>query len=204
MDWKDNYTLFSTDVQTAPENARLHAMYAKQLCDIVEAKYANTDPERDSSITQDPQMLTTVDEYRKAIGIYPYHAFVNGLGTALNQQRRFDEAKYYFKKAIAVNDSVPDYYHNLGIAYFGMKQYDSSAWAYEKVLYYSPNYTKTFVNLANVYNILKRHNEAITFIRKAIAQTPADRRLYMNLCVYFRDMGQADSANYYYKIATGR
>ncbi len=204
MDWKDNLTLFSTDVRTAPENARLHAMYAQPLGDSIERKYANIDPELDSGITQDLLLQTSVDEYRKAIEIYPYHAFVNGLGTALNQQRKFAEAKYYFLKAIAINDSVPDYYHNLGIAYFGMKQYDSSAWAYEKVLHYSPDYAKTFVNLANVYNLLKRRSEAISTIRKAIAKSPADRRLYMNLCVYFRDGGQLDSANFYYNKATGR
>ncbi|MBI3234797.1 MAG: tetratricopeptide repeat protein, partial [Bacteroidetes bacterium] len=191
-DWKSNMTLFKADVTKAPENARLQALYAKCLNDKAELEGNMADANEAEKY------------YQSAVDIYPYRDFINGLATIQNLKGDFTNARNNFLKALSIADSIPDYWHNLGIAYQGLKKLDSSIYAYETAIKYNPDYIKSIINLSGVYGEDKQFEKAIATCRRAMQLNPAETRLYSNMCVYFRDMGNKDSAVYYYNKSLGK
>jgi tetratricopeptide (TPR) repeat protein len=183
-DWKSNLTLFGSDVKRAESNAALHALYAKSLFD--EAERA-----RSLSMAKEAEA-----EYAKAIQIYPYRDFINGLGTVDNILTNYASARNCFLQVLAKCDSIPDYWHNLGIAYQGLQNRDSAVYSYQQALRCNRNYIKSVINLSGVLNELKRYREAASLGRQAAEMAPT-AEVYSNLSIFYQGLGMNDSAAYY-------
>ncbi len=109
--WKDNLTLFSTDVKTSPRSAKVRSALAATLTDMAEA-------EKDS--TARAQLIDeAIVHLRKAVEIYPaFGASWLDLGNALSQQgkEKAAEAVQCYQRSISLDPDNALAYRNLAIA----------------------------------------------------------------------------------------
>jgi tetratricopeptide (TPR) repeat protein len=162
--WKSEYLLYSTDVQSAPNNARLHYWYADEMRARAEAAQTTEDRTRFLDIS--------ISEFGRALEIYPefpdayaerglaYYAkgdkqgaaadyqrainlnmgnweVFNNLGVVYGEQNRLDEAMQYFELAVKRDFRFPDAYKNMGNLYFVRGDCDAAIEKYFEALKYA-------------------------------------------------------------------
>jgi len=113
----------------------------------------------------------------------------NNLGTALQEQQRFDEAIPHHQRAIAL---VPDYapaYNNLGAALRRSGRVDEAIAHYRKALELEPGYRSAAVNLANALLAADDRAGAIAAFRAAIAIDEKSAIAHRNLGNLLIDSG---------------
>lgn len=92
---------------------------------------------------------------------------LNLLGFIKIQNKQFDEAINYFKKALEI---YPDFFEacfNLGLAYKNNNQFDNAIKAYEKALLIKPGEADVYFNIASVYEEKNDVYSAIDCYEKA-------------------------------------
>lgn len=142
--WKDNFTLFSTDVEVNPNSAQNHRHLGSE--------YINKATSENDSLKKHEYWVNGVSELKKAIKIYPVFgdAFFK-LGVAYHSVYfNTDSAIYYYLKAI---ETAPGYslsYNNLGIVYQYMKNYELASYYYNKAAEVNPNHPDGKKNAANL------------------------------------------------------
>jgi tetratricopeptide (TPR) repeat protein len=93
----------------------------------------------------------------------------NNLGTALQEQRRYDEAIRHHELAIAIEPGYAPAYNNLGAALRRTGRVEEAIASYRKALALQPGYRSASVNLANALLASGDTNGAIAAFRAAIA-----------------------------------
>jgi Flp pilus assembly protein TadD/4-amino-4-deoxy-L-arabinose transferase-like glycosyltransferase len=113
----------------------------------------------------------------------------NNLGTALQEQKRYDEAIRHHQRAIAL---VPDYappYNNLGAALRSSGRVDEAIAQYRKALELRPEYPSASRNLANALLAKGDTTAAMTALRAAIAIDDRSAVAHRNLGNLLIDSG---------------
>ncbi|HXH18908.1 MAG TPA: tetratricopeptide repeat protein, partial [Chitinophagales bacterium] len=163
--WKDHFSIYSSDVKHAPGSARLHYWYANELMKE-KAMKAPTDEEKNRLLD------VSIREYNKALEIFPDYAdaygqrglayyrkgesdkaeadykraielevgqwkVYNNLGVIYGERNNLPEAMKYFKLALKVDSRFPDPYRNIGSIYLMQGDYDSALKNYQDALKYS-------------------------------------------------------------------
>jgi len=194
-DWKNNSSLYKTDLEKMSDNGRLNYYVGDELqhlytdeTDANKQKQMNEEsmdyfkkalqiypiyPEAlvDMGVAyfQDGKSDSAEKFYRKALALDPNQTnATNNLGTIYIRSNRFREALDLYKKAITINPNYVEAYFNLGICYIQVQQFDSAIAYFNKTLDMNPNYTKTYEVLAITYNIMG--NKALTEKNVAIAK----------------------------------
>ena len=86
--------------------------------------------------------------FRRAIELDPNYALAyNGLGTALGDQKKLDEAIAAFRKALELDPNYAFAYNNLGVALSKQKKWDEAIAAFQKALEIDPNFVLAQNNL---------------------------------------------------------
>ncbi len=135
---------------------------------------------------------------RQAIELDPDEAVLhNALGVARLQLGEAREAQADFERAVAVDPTYSEGYHNLGLALFEQKRYEEAVGAYRKALtqpiYATPELA--YYNLAQVYLYhLGRRREAEEALRAAVKLAPRFARAYYELGVLLNLEGRKDEA----------
>lgn len=108
--WKDNYTLFTTDVNTSVNSAKLQNSVGGELI----ARAGKTE-----DATQKAALIKQATEHlQKAIAIHPnYHNAYLLLGNAYFISEKYDEAISQYQKCLKVNPNYKDALKNLQLAY---------------------------------------------------------------------------------------
>jgi len=147
--WKDNYTLFSTDIGKLGNCAKSHEHYA----DVLHEKYLRTgDAALIPEITYHYQASIEISDksyysfiklgsnyasfgnpelgiqvLRKAVELFPDRADPNFyLGSALFQQKKYSEAIPYFKKGVEYSPRISDSHELLIRSYEAVGSLDSA------------------------------------------------------------------------------
>ena len=182
QEWKDNYTLFSADVQKSPENARLNFYLGNEMG----TNYAAQAPDqgmKNSIVTQSIAYL------QKAVAIYPHFSDAQvALGSAFFNLKVYDSAEIHHKlaliddpqnvlalnglagiyfmknnlpaardiliKDVAINPHSTDIVNNLGLCYMNMHQFDSGIVYFRKVLAIDPSHEESLKNMARSYKMM--------------------------------------------------
>lgn len=107
-------------------------------------------------------------EGRKAIDLSPSSANANfSYGRTLRFAGRFDEAIFFFNKAIRLNPITPlNYQNNLAWAYLFAEQYEKAIIIWNKTLKRNPDYLFPYMGLALVYQLSGNEFEA----REAVSE----------------------------------
>jgi TolB-like protein/Tfp pilus assembly protein PilF len=146
-----------------------------------------------------------ITEAKKAVDLDPNdaEAYAYG-GHTLCMAQRYKEGKEWFKKAIRLNPSPPDWYlFWLGASYMGMESYEEAIATFKKTIKIAPT-VGNFMFCAIALSEVGRHEEAIEMANKSMNLLHQDSQRRQNtqlshLAEYYRRAGRFEEA-----IATSR
>lgn len=221
-DWKDNYSLFKSDLAKSPNDARLYFYYGDELAENMYATEPDTAKQR--------QLLNdAVGNLKKAIDIYPkyteahveagkayfmglnydsaaYHfqkalqlnpeqsIAANNLGTIYLRTGRYPEAISLYKRAIAIKGDFGQAYFNLGCTYIQTKQYDSALDNLNKTLALDPGYANAYMQIGVVYYVQNKYDQAIPYFNKVVEMDPNNVDALNNLGAVYLNTGKVPQA----------
>ena len=105
----------------------------------------------------------------------------NNLGTALQEQKRYDEAIRHHERAAAL---APDYapaYNNLGAALRAVGRVDEAVASYQKALALRPDFPSASFNLANALLAKGESGASVEQFREALKVSPQSVEAWNNL-----------------------
>jgi Tfp pilus assembly protein PilF len=195
--WKDNLTLFSTDVQTSPNSAKLQNALGEVLVTLA---YQETDSLKQWRMLNDaePHLL-------RAIEIYPTFDEPHfSLGNVyFRRDRNYPKAIAYYEKAVALSPGFPGASGNLALTHYRYgrlladqgKVVEAMA-EYETALRYNSSMAEAHYHLG--YNLAQQGKtpDAIHHYLEAIRLEPASPDPHNDLgIVYARQGNTVEAAN---------
>ena len=107
--WKDNYTLFTTDIRTAPNSAKLSNAVGGEIIAVTQSSDL---PEAQKN----ERYREAIGHLQRAVDIYP--GFKNAwllLGNAHSYLKQYDAALSYYDRALRLDAGYRDALNNKGI-----------------------------------------------------------------------------------------
>ncbi len=164
-DWKDNYTLFKTDLEKTPNNARMYYYLANT------ASYKDPNAPIESAPTE-----TNADCIRllsKAVEIYPAFSEAHALmGVIYDKMYKLDSAMYHDSLAIIANPKNSIAAYNMGLGHYALKNYPAAISYIKRTLALNPNFVMGNLNLARCYSDSKQYDSALAYYNKTLALQP--------------------------------
>ncbi|MBL4707366.1 MAG: tetratricopeptide repeat protein [Flavobacteriales bacterium] len=194
-DWKDNFTLYSTDVINCDKSARCHYYHGIALMKH-KAILAISENEKQA------YLLQAITALKKAIEILPGYSDAYGdLGLAYYRLKNYKEAEKAYLKSTELNPSNANSYSNLGSLYFEIKNYQAARVVYEKAIKANPNHIDALANYASTLGTLGEFNAAITYFKRAIAIKPNEANYYQMVGITYQNLGNQQQAQIYLQKA---
>jgi tetratricopeptide (TPR) repeat protein len=193
--WKDNYTLFTTDIKTSQNSAKLLAATAGEL----EAQFG-TKPQ---STERDAKLHQAIDYLHRAQTIHPNYKLSYLLeGNANFYLKNWDESIAAYQRVLKLSPDDADAYKNLGVAYrdagryFGEQEQDlPKAIRYLNEAYkVLPNDYETVHALGVSYGIGGNPAQAIKYFEKGVELAPDNATAHYNLGLAYQRVGDLDKA----------
>lgn len=218
--WKDDYTLFVTDIEVSANSAKLNNAVSGVLQDS--ALKVKTDLERE------PMFTKALQHSYNAISMHPtynnawlLYGNVNiHLGNLVQRRNDYLKAEVYYKEAIKAYHEVkrlrpdhPDVERNLGVAYRDqgklqgqfLRNLDASIQSLEEALKYNTTDFEIYRLVGVAYGIkgmqtgnTAMHQKAIENFEKALTLNPNHVALLFNLEVAYKTTGNAAKAQEYH------
>jgi len=196
--WKDNYTLFTTDIHTSPNSAKLRNAMAGELS----VRWAGLPPAQQA--TQQPLLQEALGHIEAAIRIHPTYKqayFIKG--NILNYLRRYDEAIQAYQQARQIDPGYDQAFDNLMITYrdagryYGEQRGDiPTAIRYLEQAYQAlPNDTETIRLLGVANGIAGNAPRAVELFAKNTQLQPQNARAWFDLGTAYYNSNQPDQAN---------
>lgn len=174
VDWKDDFTLFSSAVQVSPNSAKAYFNFGNAL--------------RDTG-----NQAGALDAYRRAVDIYPGYAEVHyNAGVIYQDAERIDEALSSYQTAL---DAQPDHVSalvNRGILLVRSGNADAGVELLRSAARVAPERSTVHFNLGVAEERLD-HNRAIAAYRRALDLSPSYADAAINLGMLFRQAGNSDA-----------
>ncbi len=185
--WKDNYTLFLTDVEVSTESAKLQNSVGGEL--ITQALKQSDEATKLKMIGQ------AVPHLQKAIEIHPnYKNAYLLLGNAYNYLKKYPESIKNYEQALRLDPDYVDAIQNLAISYRDSRQFDKAIAQLKQVGQIAPNKIDLNENLAftyeeagKYYGSQNQHPQALEAFKKA-KELGADKGKYL----YFMGLAYAN------------
>ncbi len=157
---------------------------------------------------------TAIAAFKKAIKLNPnYYLAHNALGEAFYFIQRYDEAMYEYRKAIEIRKSFSTAYFNLGNAIYKKNALEEIVEAYLDILEtrYSGlpensqerSIAEELKKLKGTRSVAEQevYRKMIQAYRNALKYEPGFFEAAFNLALTYENVGQLDSAEYFYKRA---
>ncbi len=159
FDWKDNLSLYATDVNRSTNSARAHYNYGSALMGKIESGETGE---------KKVQMLKiAIMELKKALLIYPnYLDAYNNLGNLYSDMGNKDSAVYYYAHTLKMDSGYMKGYYNLGINYYTMGRYADAIPMLGKYAMYKPEMPQIYYFIGNAYGGIGKFDEAIICLEK--------------------------------------
>lgn len=191
--WKDNYTLFTTDVAASPNSAKLRNAAAGEL-----SNYWLKLPDRDAN--RQP-LLEAIGHAKEAIRIHP--TYLNAyliLGNCYNYAQEYDQAIATYKAALALDPAYEQADVNMALTYrdagryYGEQKGDlaRSLTYLEEAYRQNPNDYETLRLLGVANGVGGRHDKAIEYFSDALKLEPNNAFAWFDLGTAYMITGQAE------------
>ncbi|MBL4654256.1 MAG: tetratricopeptide repeat protein [Bacteroidia bacterium] len=192
--WKDNFTLYSADIENTAKSARANLFYGQELLEMGKVE---SDPGKKKEFFDDTKKYIS-----KAGVIDPTYSDVwLNLGIAYVESGDNQTAIQNYQKVITIDPKYDKAYYNMGNAYFNLKDWNKAEETYRKAFEINPQYVKAYYNLGNVYLKLNRNKEAVQYYDKALILDPGYVDIYNNKGNALTNMDEYEKAVEVYKKA---
>lgn len=191
--WKDNYTLFSTDIRYSPNSAKLNNALGGTSLEFLD-KPGVTPPEKRFYADQAKSVLA------RAIEIHP--KFTNAyllMGNAyLKGDSNFVMAAKYYAQCLTINPNYRDAITNLGVALHKINDADQRLAVLNEALHSSPANFRLLYHRGLAERNASQYATAIESFRKAIQVKPDYGEAYNQMGLTFgQNLNQIDSSIIY-------
>lgn len=200
--WKDNHTLFSTDIHTSARSAKLLNAMGGDLVTSAEA-------EKNAELKK--RKLVDAQHYlKRALEIHPnYKLSYLLLGNSHFHLDELDQAITYYRHVIKMDPAYGEGRRNLGVALReagkiqGEKQNNlvGAITLLEEALTFIPEDFQTYHLLGVAYGQKGETQKAITFFQKEIELAPTNATAYYNLGIAYKQTGNLAAANEHFAKA---
>lgn len=189
--WKNNFTLYATDVKNCNKSARCQYYYGIGL--MKEKALKETDElERKRLISE------SIEAFNRSLALYPSYSDAYGQrGLAYYRLQQYDAALSDYKNATRFNPSNANAWSNMGTLFFQMNKFQEAKNAFQNALRANPNHVDALSNYASTLGTLGEYNSAITYFKKAIELNPNQSSYYQMIGVTYQNMGRQDLAKPY-------
>ncbi len=128
--WKNSYTLYETDVETATESAHTHSLFAAASVNELKVNKKLTMKEKKVHVDN------AIKYYKESLRILPdYVTSLNNLGMVYyTYYNKPLDAMPYLEKAIKLDTSYTEAYFNLATCLAAVKEYEKAEKLYLKVI----------------------------------------------------------------------
>lgn len=210
-DWKDNYTLYTSDMKKVPESTHMRFYYANHISseDFLSGKDSlETIRLQREAIAQ---LDTSIMIYPKYSEAYQRRAFIRF------SMKDYTGSEPDFKKALELNPTDAVAHNNYGSLLFNNTRYEEARMHFENAVKYNPRYAHAWNNLASIYGVFglgerdlaqqdipnqaqhlanaKRNFEtAVGYFNKSIEIDPEYAMPYYLLGMTYRNLGDEASA----------
>jgi tetratricopeptide (TPR) repeat protein len=195
--WKDNYTLFKTDIQTSVNSAKLNNAMGGISID---------EAQKPENAAQKTQLLNDAIGYlTKATEIHPTYANAYLLtGNAFFYQEEYTKSAEFYRYIAQTFDN-PNGKNNLFEA--GKKLVESQKFAeaipiLEEAKAYNPDKKDIYGNLGAAYGSTNQHQKAIDNFMKVIEIEPNNGKAHLFIGYSYMNLGDEANGNAY--IAKGK
>ena len=118
----------------------------------------------------------------------------NNLGTALMEQKRYDESIAHHQRAITLMPEYAAGYNNLGAALRAAGRLDDAIANYRKAIELKPDFASASYNLANALLEQGRTGDSVESFRRALASNPNSVEAHNNLGIALANKGDVAGA----------
>ena len=200
--WKDNFTLFLTDINAVPNSAKLRNACGGEL--IAQSLKPKNEANKNSMLTE------AVGHLREAVKIHPgYKNPFLLLGNANNYLQNFEVAIEAYNQALRLDPDYEEAKNNLGITYRDAgRYYGEQKGDLNKSLQYllkayetRPDGYETLRLLGVVHGVSGQVQKAAEFFAKALEQKPNDADALYNLGSAYMNAGQVEQGQVYIQRA---
>lgn len=219
MEWKNDYTLYSTDVLKTPDSAHMLFYMANH---ITTDEYFAKLPDSAAIYNAEKQ---GVEYLTRAINVYPEYADgYQRRAYILKQMGQDSLAELDYLKSLEYNHTNPVTNNNYGFLLFNQRRFVESKKYFELAVRYNPNYAHALNNLASVYGVfgqgsteaakkepqnaekhradaLNNFRTAITYFLKSIEVDPEFVEPYRLVAITYRNIGDIPNAEKYESLA---
>ena len=193
--WKDSATLYSADIVTSPNGAKLN--YHMGL----EETKKGID-EKSGTVTDTAQVYKGIERYTRAIQLYPqYHDAYGSRGLAYFRLKKYDQAFDDYQKSLQYRPGDAKVLSNMGFIYFLRNQLDKAEEVYRESIKSDPRFVDARRNLGAVMAMKKNFPAAIEQWEEALKYDPGNVTLLNYIASAYRDMGQPEKAKPYLEKA---
>lgn len=192
--WKDSLTLFTTDVKTSVNSAKVNVGAAEVLIKSINPT---------TSEQQKSKILKQAKAYlNKGLEIYPeFKAGWIYLGFAHLQMNEYEESRVCFEQALKISNNDFDsknYLYNSALNLYNEGNFVQAEKNFRTLIRYVPENTEYKYLLAEVYAGSSRQDSAIIMLKQLTLEKPEYDKAYNKLGeIYGRVLNNFDSSFYY-------
>lgn len=202
--WKDNYTIFTTDIETSPNSAKLQTSVGGEM--IEHFKNSTNEVEKKAKIAE------AIGHLQKALEIHP--TFKNPyllMGNGYFYLEDYDKALDMYQKGLKLDPNFKDIKTNLALVYreggktIGQKQGNlpKSIEFLSKSVELDPTDVAAMSYLGTAYGMSNQPQKLIDVLTKALA-IRYDKQDAINISVAYRQLGNLAKAVEYEQKAQGK
>lgn len=199
--WKDDYTIFTTDIETSPNSAKLQTSVGGSTID----RYKNSTNE----IEKKTKITEAIGHLQKALEIHP--TFKNPyllMGNGYFYLQDFDKAIVEYQKALQLDPNFKDAKINLALTYreggkiVGQQQKNlpKAIEMLSKAVELDPKDVAAMSFLGTAYGMSNQPQNLIDVLTKALA-IRFDKQDAINISVAYRQLGNVAKAVEYEQMA---
>ncbi len=195
MDWKDNQTLFSHDVQISTNSVKAH-YYLGDL--ILKELY----PQETNDEKRKKYLEQAIEEFNKAISIrHNYFQAYLSLSLVYEQRKEYNKELIMADSVLKYASGNIDAYNNRGVALEGLGRFEESIISLNKGIALNPKYSLLYLNLGACYINMKENLKAIEILNKAIELDPNNAQCLYYISVAYNNVGDSLNSKQYLEKA---
>lgn len=218
--WKDDFTLFQSDVKVAANSARTHYNYGTALLgrskvpgdgQMLEAK-----AELEKALAIDPlyfdallnlgSLNTRLKSYPEAIALYRRAERITGrnaelagnMGEAFYRNNEPDTAIVYMELAHRLGNENVESYNIEATSLFMLKKYEESCRIFEQGLAKDSIHADVYLNYGNALAVSNRTSEAIRAFERSYSLDNTNPQPLYYLAITYNKLGDTLNAGRYY------